>query len=330
MEIDSDGKPSVHSLRGQVGADGLLEYGDYVMQGSEEEGPAVSSSWPAKIPTPSDYAGEVGDLAPIQAPEVEFSLYPSRETAVAGELWSIAGVLHNRSSGPIWIVDTQTQLTLAPEMFGLTSAGSIPAFLPTVRSRSTDEVVRIDPGGRYGVVWKIDPCGIGEDTDLSLWQRVWTTFRRFAFFNPGSFRVFADAHIWTKPPIFSLQGRVTNVGDSYVVTVARAIAMDSSPWVLIAGAAAGGVLAFILQAVVGLASFGDSFGSITRNVAVGLTSAVILSGVVTVLISRLATTDFLVVVKVKDIWGAVATGFAVQWFGYSVLARLLTTVHTNP
>jgi hypothetical protein len=31
---------------------------------------------------------------------------------------------------------------------------------------------------------------------------------------------------------------------------------------------------------------------------------------------RLATTDFIVVIKIKDLWGAIATGFVLQGFGY--------------
>jgi hypothetical protein len=41
---------------------------------------------------------------------------------------------------------------------------------------------------------------------------------------------------------------------------------------------------------------------------------------------RLATTDFLIVVKVKDFWGAIATGFAVQWFGYPLLEKMLSAI----
>lgn len=57
----------------------------------------------------------------------------------------------------------------------------------------------------------------------------------------------------------------------------------------------------------------------------GLASAILLASIATVLLSRLSTADFLIVVKVKDFWGAIATGFVIQWFGYRYLVRLLPT-----
>jgi len=48
----------------------------------------------------------------------------------------------------------------------------------------------------------------------------------------------------------------------------------------------------------------------------GFAAAILLSGVSTVLFARLATSEFPIAVKVNDIWGAFATGFAVQLFGY--------------
>jgi hypothetical protein len=76
--------------------------------------------------------------------------------------------------------------------------------------------------------------------------------------------------------------------------------------------------------LLGLSSLSGGFLAFFKGITVGLSSAVILSGVVTVLVSRLASTDFLIVVKVKDFWGAIATGFAVQWFGFPLLERLLS------
>jgi hypothetical protein len=264
----------------------------------------------------------------LGTPDVDISLHPSREIPIAGELWSVAAEIYNRWTSPVWIVDSTTSLLLAPEMWGqATQKGSIGAFFPTVHSRPTSEVVRIDPGAKYSVVWKLDPMSEKgkPGADSSIRSRIYNSIRNFAFFNPGTFRVSGVVHIWGKAPTFD-NGRVSNLGDSYCMSVSRQITMESSPWVLILGAAAGGILCFILQALFGNVVFGSTVLSGGRTLLLGLSSAIILSGVVTVLVSRLATTDFLVVVKVKDIWGSIATGFAIQWFGYDVLTQLLSRV----
>jgi len=99
--------------------------------------------------------------------------------------------------------------------------------------------------------------------------------------------------------------------------------MDASPWVLIFGAAIGGVLCFVLQALFGLVEVTGSLGAMFKTLFVGLGSATLLSGVVTVLISRLAKADFVLVVRVNDIWGAMTAGFVIQWFGYKILLHLI-------
>lgn len=240
----------------------------------------------------------------------------------------MAGEIKNRSGGPIWIVDRTTVLSLAPEMYGQAKAtGSTGAFFPTIPAAPFDEVVRIDPGGNYSVVWKLDPVSTRESpgSTSSLPHRIWDAVRNYLFFSPGTYRASFTLHVWQVKPEMA-DGRVKNLGQSFVLSLAREIFMDASPWVLIIGAACGAVLCFILQLLFGQFS-GPGVGGISAtNVTVGLSSALILSGVVTVLLSRLSSTDFLIVVKVKDFWGAVATGLVIQWFGYPLLQKLLAHV----
>jgi len=185
--------------------------------------------------TPTNYEGELGQDKALEDPDVDISLHPSRKIPVAGELWSISGEVYNRSNRPVWIVDTTSVLTLAPEMYGLASrVGSQGAFFPTIKSRPTDEVVRIDPGAKYFIVWKLDPASTTEATGTrkSIIKRVYHAVRNYAFFNPGVFRVSATIHVWSTQPRFD-EGRVQNIGDSFAKSVAEEINMESSPWVLI-------------------------------------------------------------------------------------------------
>ena len=57
----------------------------------------------------------------------------------------------------ITIVDRTTNLSVPPEVWGLTSTGgSIGAFFPTIVPRKEDEIIRIEPRHSYSVVWKVD------------------------------------------------------------------------------------------------------------------------------------------------------------------------------
>jgi hypothetical protein len=123
--------------------------------------------------------------------------------------------------------------------------------------------------------------------------------------------------VWTVPPAFDPDGMVLNVGESLTTECTERIEMEASPWVLTFAAAIGGILAHLLQRLV----FPPDVGGPT--IWIGLVTAMLLSGIGTILLSRLATTDFLLVVKVKDFWGAIATGFVIQWLGYSALTKLI-------
>ncbi len=306
-------------------------------------------------PNLEDYEREVGGAEPIVEPDVDIELHPSRNVPVAGELWSISGTISNRSAFPVWIINVTSSLTLAPEMYGLSSStGSMGAFFPTIRNRSTTEVVRIDPGASYTVIWKIDPLATSQNDTNTLaalaetiqasmrageiqkskarrphiYKRIANSINNFLYFNPGEFRVSATCHIWTVRPQIVGDDVTPNTGRSFVKTVSKELYMDSSPWVLICGAMVGGVLCFILKLLYLLSGNGAGVGLGLSTVA-EFASSLVLCSVATVLLSRLATTDFLLVVKIKDFWGAIATGFVVQWFGIPMLEKMMTAISTG-
>jgi hypothetical protein len=191
-----------------------------------------------------------------------------------------------------------------------------------------NEVVRIDPGGKYTVVWKLNRL-TGEDSDHATkhaLRRIQSALKDFSFFNPGKSKIFSTVLIWSVPPKTGADGDVMNVGDAFPLSVSLEIEMDASPWVLILGAAVGGSLCFALQALVGVIDVTSGGAVSSKTIIIGVSTATLLCGVVTVLISRLAKTDFLLSLKVNDLWGAITTGFVVQWFGYKVLLAMLPAV----
>lgn len=281
-----------------------------------------------------NYEGEVGKEELLDKPDVDIRLFPSRGSPVAGELWSMSGVIHNRSTKPVWIVDAQTVYTLAPEMWGLKSRrGSIGAFFPTIKERKQDEVVRIDPGASYSVIWKISPPGaedrkknpFEEDREMNLFEEVSAILRNYMFFRPNNFVTSSTVHVWTTPPKFE-NGKVTNIGSSYPITTIKEVTLDASPWVIIAGAAIGGLFMFVLQLLFGRIPSPADVSDFLKLIFTGLISAVLLSSISTVLLSRLASFDFVINIKIKDVWGAIASGFVIQWAGYTWLASVLSSI----
>ncbi len=286
----------------------------------------------SKISDAGNY-DEIGQLTLLQRPDVDVGLTLSRERPIAGELWSVSGEIHNRSKTTAWIIDTKSVLTLAPEMWGQTSQrGSIPAFFPTIHSRQGDEVVRIDPGAKYVVIWKVNTLELKQDANSArqIFRRIGSALKDFTFFNPGRFVISSTVHVWSSPPLINSAGNVSNLGTSFPISVTKEVEMEASPWVLIFGAAVGGILCFLLQLLFGRIPTGSSGGEIAKTIILGLFTTTLLSGVATVLISRLAKADFLLVVKVNDLWGAITTGFVIQWFGYEALTALVPNITAAP
>lgn len=280
------------------------------------------------LPKPPDYESEVGDIKPLSRPDIEIELRPSRESVVAGEPWSVTGEISNHAAQPIWIVDTTTRLHPASEVWGSgPRVGSLGAFFPTIMSRPEAEVVRIDPGASYSVIWRIDASkASSEGSPLSLIRQVGWIVRNFAFFKPGIFATSAIVHVWCSPPKFSAEGVVSNLGESFTVTVPGQITVEPSPWVLVLGAAIGGILCYLLQLLYGIYNPTGSILSQFASITAGLLASSLLPGSLTVILSRLASTEFLVAIKIRDLWGALTIGFIVQWFGYGLIDRVLSGI----
>lgn len=267
-------------------------------------------------------AGEIGSEQPLSKPDVEMLLYPTRKSIVAGEQWSLLGEIRNRSDSPIWIADYCTWIIPPPEIQGLGKAGSSPAFFPTIRGRETDEVIRIEAHSAYTVVFRLGPK-FQTDSWFANIEAIKFALRDFLFFYPGTFTVSATTHIWPVPPTIGEEGQVTNTGQSFTINCQCNILADASPWVLIFASSLGGLLSFALQILSGAIPLGSTTVLAIRTFLVGTSTTVLLCGVVTILLSRLAKVDFIISLKINDFWGAIASGFAIQWIGQRVIETLL-------
>ena len=345
-----------------AGLAGLSAVGAEASVLAQQDSTSQSNS---QVPQVAPTNGATGSLpTPV---DVDVALFPSRDNLNAGDLWSVSGEIRNRSKdGSIWIVDKKTALMFAPEVYGsqtgtftLIADFSTVFYDPSVRYKATS--IEIKPGSAYSVTWRFNSpsnpkryaacksddtptspqdsglAKIWSDRFLERSENIYSTslvnvVRNYLYFYPGTFRATATVHVWTKEPKIEDDSCVVYLADSFPVTVATTTPVQAPPWVLIFGAAVGGVICRTLQLVngeSGWASRGRAPADTVRwviRVLLGYFAAMLLAGVSTVLFARLSTSEFPIAVKVNDFWGALATGFVVQFLGFPWLRDRLGQV----
>src|SRR5205807_6283669 len=96
----------------------------------------------------------------------------------------------------------------------------------------------------------------------------------------------------------------------------------------------GGLLAYFIlpqgRAKLVKASKGTGAGSTTGRITdrilkelAGIAGAILLSTMITILLSRISETQFLIKVTITDVWGAIAMGFIANYFGAKALDKIL-------
>jgi hypothetical protein len=59
------------------------------------------------------------------------------------------------------------------------------------------------------------------------------------------------------------------------------------------------------------------------NIGLRIAGSILLSVIVTVLLSRIAETQFFIKVSVSDLWGAIAVGFLANYGGWALLDKMI-------
>jgi hypothetical protein len=284
----------------------------------------ILSSSAAAAQTPS---------APIQAvtsstpgSRLEITLAMSRSQAVAGAGLGVTGTLANVGrDSTIYLSAHNITLTAPPELTpGTSSNASLFAYFPTERTHFNADsvVIALKPGSRYRVSWLI------RQNDSTVWKRIKNEFT-YLFFSPGNYEVVVNGKYWTTP---------TRAPFEYHTYTQSAVLQLASPQsVILLGAMVGGLLAYLLfpsrrsrESVVSRVDAGTTAREVRlrRTIDVGkrvwgLLGAMLWSAIVTILLSRLAESQFLVRVSIADFWGAIAIGFVAQYAGSKWLERLL-------
>jgi len=140
----------------------------------------------------------------------------------------------------------------------------------------------------------------------------------FVFFTPGDYKLTVSLNYWLHPvPPFTEDYRVA------VQTAAVRVMAPQS--VILLGASIGGLMAYIILPQ-GRQRQTQNTSSIRMSIlkeVLGILGAILLSAIVTILLSRLSDSQFLIRVSISDFWGAIAIGFVSNYLGYEILRRLI-------
>jgi hypothetical protein len=269
-----------------------------------------------------------GNSAPLIVIEVE----SSRPKLVAGEGIGIVGTIQNTSQSTVYVRELSLTMTLPVELEGSRDeVYGYPAYFPTEPHDSGKpyaeyfgNVVAIKPGDRYAAYWTSTSMrSKTQSSSAYVFQQV-TAQLQYLFFYPGEYKILVAAKYWTDPKL---------PADGYrTVTRSATVSVGAPLVVILIGAALGGLVAYIilpkraLEPSRILPAWADS---LFRH-SVGVSGAVLLSVIVTIMLSRIAETQFIISVTVNDVWGAIVIGFVAQYGGMKLLEKLVPGKGTEP
>lgn len=305
-------------------------------------------------------ASTSGTISPsIEANSLRLTARASRTQDLLGLRFGIYTDVENTSRIPLYLHPRYLTLTSPPELTyhdqALVRYAYCPGpppdeFLPS----PVEKLIRLDPGDKITCFWDIIRRQLGTPpAPSSSWSR-WVDHAWFDLsFPPGQYTFIIVADYWADPaqiPVLSLSpygatgreqpppGREEFVPDPMnpsrkILTVAEirkislgehktettnvTVIVTAAEWVVLFGGMLGGAFAFVL-----IPSSRLYPGSTWK----GLFSAIMLSAIATILLSRLSETQFVIRVSVNDFWGAVAIGFIVGSMGRAVLEKFLQFV----
>lgn len=256
---------------------------------------------------------------------VVVDLVTRKQNFAVGEKWSVFATIGNKSDAPIWITPETSLLTTPTEILGESRRffGQY-AFFPTLGEKVSDQVIRINPGEEYVIEWYVDGLDTpGSDDRISLGTRLFMTLKEFLFFKPDEYPFSAVVHYWKAPP--SIKDGRFDLSQSEMVTKVRILRIEGSPLVLILGAALGGLLAFVVRSFASPRTSSPDLRRSAPKYLIALISTMVFCAVGVILLERLAKSDFPVTIAVKDLWGAIAIGLVLEWWGLKALRRSLAS-----
>lgn len=276
--------------------------------------------------------GFVATVAQAQPPAgsaegLTIDVQPSASQLVAGAGLGVMATIRNVSAVTLYLRETDLALALPLELEG--SKGQIfgyPAFFPTEAhdAKKTGAEyfsgrIALQPGDTYSAFWTRSTTS--ESSFIYIARQI-SSQLEFLFFSPGPYTLTVTSKYWTDAS-FPAAGYRT-------VTKSVTLPVTAPQFVILLGAALGGVIAYVIlpRARPRRASPTSRPARYLKK-ATEVSGAMMLSVIVTILLSRVAGTQFVISVTVNDFWGAIAIGFAANYAGTKLLDRLVPSKPTS-
>lgn len=180
------------------------------------------------------------------------------------------------------------------------------------------EALTLQPGDRTAAFWSGNQRRQNENArGFSKVRYALRDFVHILNFTPGEYTIKVIALYW--PDEASARNHAANYRSQ---TAEIKVSVAAPQWVIILGAATGGIIAYLLFPAIRLKA--------NRIEPFGLLTAALLSVIATILLSRISDTQFFVKITVKDFWGAIAVGFISVASGSSLLEKYVSSWGTPP
>jgi hypothetical protein len=286
-------------------------------------------------------------VAPV-VNRLDITLAASRPQLSPGSTLAITGTLTNTSTdSTLYLTQASVTLMEPPELEGpIGYLRGWYAYFPSGVSTDTGKaryddakiVVALRPGASTVVGWSPNlrlTAGDSEPGVSREWFEQVKTQLRYLFFVPGDYLISVQAKYWTDPKRPEQDYRIT--------TQNMTVHMLAPQFVILLGAALGGLIAYFIfpssrirQAVQGeiqtpsgaVSEVSRVVGSVSKGLG-GALGAMLWSAIVTILLSRLSGTQFLIQVTASDFWGAIAIGLVAQYAGLKGLEKLFPAADTD-
>jgi hypothetical protein len=191
------------------------------------------------------------------------------------------------------------------------------AFFPT---QPDGKEFVLQPGDAYRVFWSTKDFEAAPPPWFTRLVRALADLMnpRVLFFEPGDYSVAVNAQYRT----------AAADGPFRTVTATASLPVAAPMLVVLFGAAIGGVISFVLMPTLKLRKSWEwrnwDWPSVLTSTSGALGTA-LLSVIVTILLSRISSTEFFFKVTVNDVWGAVAVGFFAPLSASGLIGRITAT-----
>ncbi|MEA5526664.1 hypothetical protein [Nodularia spumigena] len=264
---------------------------------------------------------------------IEFETSRSRITI--GSVIYLVAKITNISTVPVILTEDDLILTLPREI----SSYHYPAVFSTENENANNpangnKCIEIKSKESYRAVWQLVDNSTTEEANwlkntIAWWNSNFFGYLKYTFFEPGNYNAIVNVRYWTTKENDQNKCNKTykfnseDFSSSKLYTKEQPMLIDSPQQVIILGAIIGGFVSWLLTLLLKINT------DITNNEKDYLLvffkkfpsclGSMLLSGIVTILLSRMSDGTFIINVTVNDFWGAIATGFVASYFGTPLL-----------